>query len=145
MRVSRRGRASFLLAFLAAVGLGYDAAVHLHLAGGYDAVGSTVTQGMLFRVEAGAASLVALAVLVSDRRLVWATAGLTGLVGVAAVVLYRYVDVGTLGPVPDMYEPVWFPEKTRSALAEGGVAAAWLAREAIRFGSAGLRAPKIPG
>ena len=123
---------SLALAVLAAAGLGYDAWVHLHLAGGYDAVGSTVTQGALFRVEALLAVVTGVAVLVSDRRSVWAAAGLTGLAGVAAVVLYRYVDVGAIGPVPDMYEPAWFPDKLRSAYAEGAVALVWLAREVLR-------------
>ena len=35
-----------------------------------------------------------------------------------AVLLYRYVNVPMLGPFPAMYEPVWFPDKTLSAVAE---------------------------
>jgi hypothetical protein len=139
MKPPMRSRLSLALAVLAAAGLGYDAFVHLHLAGGYDAIGSTITQGWLFRLEAGAAILVAIAVLLSDSRLVWAAAGLTGLAGVVAVVLYRYVDVGAIGPIPDMYEPAWYPEKTRSALAESGVTALWLLREAVRYSSARVR------
>jgi len=34
-----------------------------------------------------------------------------------AVLLYRYVNVPMLGPFP-VYEPVWFPDKTLSAVAE---------------------------
>jgi hypothetical protein len=34
------------------------------------------------------------------------------------VVLYRYVNIPAFGPFPAMYEPVWFPEKTLSAVAE---------------------------
>jgi hypothetical protein len=128
----RRSRASAVLAAAAAIGLAYDAKVHLHLAGGYDAIGSTVTQGALFRVEAALALVAALAVVLLDRRLAWAAAGLTGLGGVVAVVLYRYVDVGAIGPIPNMYEPVWYAEKTRSALAEGGVAVVCLVREVLR-------------
>jgi hypothetical protein len=128
----RRSRSSLVLAVVAAVGLGYDAFVHLHLAGGYDAIGSTVTQGALFRLEAVAALTAGIAVLVSDRRAVWAAAGVTGLAGVAAVVLYRYIDVGAIGPLPNMYEPVWFPDKLRSAYAEGAVAVVWLVREILR-------------
>lgn len=37
----------------------------------------------------------------------------------AAVVLYRYVDLPALGPLPAMYEPVWYGEKAASAAAEG--------------------------
>jgi hypothetical protein len=128
----RRSRLSLVLAVLTAGGLLYDAKVHLQLAGGYDAVGDTLTQGWLFRFEAIVAIAVAVAVLVSDHRLVWASAGLTGAAGVAAVLLYRYVDVGAIGPIPNMYEPVWFAEKLRSAYAEGAVAACWLVREGAR-------------
>lgn len=132
----QRSRPSLTLALLTAIGLGYDAKVHRHLASGYDAVGSTINQGALFRVEAAVAVLVAVAVLLSDNRMVWAAAGLTGLAGVTAVVLYRYVDVGALGPIPNMYEPAWFPEKMHSADAEGAVAVLWLVREALRFNRA---------
>ena len=41
------------------------------------------------------------------------------LVAFAAVMLYRYVDIPAIGPLPAMYEPVWFFEKTLSAVAEG--------------------------
>ncbi len=128
----RRSRTSLVLALLAALGLGYSAYVHLHLAAGYDAVGSTLTQGALFRVEAVVALAPGIAVLLSDRRSVWAAAGLTALAGVVAVVLYRYVDVGAIGPIPNMYEPAWFPEKLRSAYAEGAVVVVWLIREVLR-------------
>jgi hypothetical protein len=36
--------------------------------------------------------------------------------------LYRYVDVGSLGPIPNMYDPIWYAEKTLSAVAEAAVA-----------------------
>ncbi|MDX6197487.1 MAG: hypothetical protein QOJ79_638 [Actinomycetota bacterium] len=132
MNLLRRSRLSLLLAAVAVAGLAYDAKVHLHLAGDYDAVGSTITQGWLFRIEAAIAIAIAIALLVSDHRLVWAAAGLIGLAGVGAVLLYRYVDVGAIGPIPNMYEPVWFAEKLRSAYAEGAVAAIWLVREGVR-------------
>jgi hypothetical protein len=137
----RRSRPSLVLALVAVVGLGYDAKVHLNLAEGYDVIGDTVTQGGLFRVEAVVALLVAVALLLSDNRLVWAGAGLVGLGGVAAVLLYRYVDVGAIGPVPNMYEPVWFTEKVRSAYAEGAAAVAWIVREGLRVRSRHHSAP----
>ena len=136
MNLVRRSPQSLVLAVLVAVGLLYDAKVHLHLAGDYDAVGSTITQGLLFRVEAVVAIAVAIPVLVSDRRVVWLAARLTRLAGVGAVVLYRYVDVGALGPIPNMYEPVWFAEKLRSAYAEGAVAVLALVQALVRTGRA---------
>lgn len=136
MNPLRRSRPTLALALLAVVALLYDAKIHLQLAQGYDVIGDTITQGGLFRIEAVVAILVAVALLLSDRRLVWAAAGLTGLGGLAAVLLYRYVDVGAIGPVPNMYEPVWFTEKLWSAYAQGALVLAWVAREATRSSGA---------
>ncbi|MDQ2850047.1 MAG: hypothetical protein M3Y49_04810, partial [Actinomycetota bacterium] len=36
-----------------------------------------------------------------------------------AVVAYRYLNIPAFGPVPSMYEPVWFAKKTITAIAEG--------------------------
>ena len=130
---SRRGPVSFLLAVLAAAGLGYDAYVHLHLAHIYDHNGTQLTQGELFRTEAVIAVVVALGVVLWDNRVVWFLAGITGLGGAALVVLYRYVDVGSLGPLPNMHEAVWYGDKTRSAFAEAGVGVVWVLREALRY------------
>ena len=43
----------------------------------------------------------------------------------------RYVDLGPQGPFPDLYDPVWFPEKLLAALAEGAACAAALAGAVI--------------
>src|SRR5664280_2386199 len=65
------------------------------------AAGGWVTEGQLFRAQAAAALLVAGSAF-------------------AAVLLYRYVNVGQLGPLPRMYEPSWdAPGKLPSAYAEG--------------------------
>jgi hypothetical protein len=53
----------------------------------------------------------------------WAAAAAVALAGFAAVVLYRYVDVGRIGPIPNMYEPTWLGAgKLASAWAEGAAA-----------------------
>jgi hypothetical protein len=109
-----------VLTVVVVAGLAVDAYVHLDLASGYDGVkSSTLSQGDLFRAEGTLAALAAAALLVRPRRY---TAGLAFLVaagGTVAVVLYRYVDVGAFGPVPNMYEPLWYTKKTLSAWAEG--------------------------
>ncbi|WP_329135019.1 hypothetical protein OG552_20575 [Streptomyces sp. NBC_01476] len=115
---------SFLTVFrgtarvIAAAGLAVDAYVHAKLASQYDAVTATWSQGDLFRAEAGLASLAALLVLVWRRAFVDAFALLVALAGLFAILLYRYVDVGTLGPLPNMYEPVWFADKTRTVVSQ---------------------------
>jgi hypothetical protein len=112
------------LALVTAAALAVDAYVHADLAPGYDAVRASLSQGELFRVEAAAAALAALVLLAAHRRPVaWAFAFLVAAAGIGAVLLYRYVDVGGLGPLPNMYEPAWFPEKTASAVAEAVAAA----------------------
>lgn len=111
----------WVLRLLTAAGLAVDAYAHADLAATYDPVAKTISQGDLFRIEAGAAALAALLVILfGTRPLVWAFALLVAAAGVAAVLLYRYVDVGAVGPLPNMYEPVWYPEKTASVVAEAG-------------------------
>jgi hypothetical protein len=112
----------WLLTLITAAGLGVDAYVHWHLAPNFDTLTGTasphISQGQLFRLEALLALIAMLAVLASRRRLFTAFAFLTAAGGLGALLLYGYVDVGGLGPLPDMYDPVWYPEKTISAIAE---------------------------
>ncbi|MGH3720314.1 MAG: hypothetical protein ACRDRI_16005 [Pseudonocardiaceae bacterium] len=105
---------------VAAVGLAYDAYSHLDLAAGFDANTAAISQGMLFRVNAVLACLAALGVLLIRRRAAALFAVLVAATTLSAVLLYRYIDLGALGPLPDMYEPSWYPEKTLSAIAEAG-------------------------
>jgi hypothetical protein len=103
-----------------AAALGIDAAVHWQNASAYDAVTATIGQGELFRAEAVLAVAVGLLVLLWPRRGSWVAAFGVGASALAAVLLYRYVDVGSFGPLPDMYENTWqVPGKPLSAYAEG--------------------------
>lgn len=118
---------SILLRGLGAVALGVSAYLHLRLAPSYDAVGSSLTQGQLFYAQGVLAAVVALWLLVSDSRWAW-LAGLAVAAGsLAAVLLYRYVDVPAIGPIPSMYEPAWYFRKTLSAVAEAAYVGVWLA------------------
>jgi hypothetical protein len=122
---------SFSLRLLAAGALVVSAWVHIDLASVYDAVGGTVTQGALFRAQGIVAALVAAVLLVTGHRLAW-LAGLAVAAGsLALVLLYRYVDVPALGPIPSMYEPAWYFRKTLSAIAEAGFLAVWLTHLAL--------------
>jgi len=106
------------LRVLTAAGLAIDAYIHADLAGAYDPVRHSISQGTLFRIEAGAAAFAALLIVVTAHRAAWAVAFLVAASSFGAIVLYRYVDVGTLGPLPNMYEPIWFTEKWVAAVAE---------------------------
>ncbi|MGZ4508542.1 MAG: hypothetical protein ACXVX8_12770 [Blastococcus sp.] len=110
-----------------AAGLAADAVVHLRLAAGYQlAAPGGIGEGTLFRIQAGTAIVAALLVLVRGSRPTAVFAFLVAIAALGAVLLYRYVDVPALGPLPSMYEPVWFPEKTFSAVAEAVAALAAL-------------------
>lgn len=102
-----------------AVALVVDAAVHLRLAPGYQQSAPTgIGAGNLFRIEAAAALVVAIWVLWRGSRAALLAAFAIAVSACAAVVFYRYVDLPALGPLPAMYEPVWFAEKALSAVAE---------------------------
>ena len=129
--IARRWLAiQWALTVIVVAGLAVDAFVHFDLASAFKNVkSSTLSQADLFRAEATAAVVAAVALLVRPRRYTAAFAFLVAAAGTVAVVLYRYVDVGAFGPVPDMYDPFWAPaEKTLSAIAEAAaaIAALWL-------------------
>ena len=116
-------RGALVLRVVIAAALVVDAVVHLRLAGGYQGASSGgIGEGTIFRVEAAVAIIVALLVLVTGNRASYVLAFVVGISAVAAVVLYRYVQVPAIGPLPSMYEPVWFFQKSLSAVAEAAVA-----------------------
>jgi hypothetical protein len=129
--MSARGRSAIQVALTAIVvtGLAVDAFVHFHLASAFEYTKTSTLSGAdLFHLEAIAAVIAAAALLVRPRRYTAAFAFLVAATGTAAVVVYRYFDVGAIGPIPDMYDPYWAPpEKTLSAVAEGLAALAALA------------------
>lgn len=114
MRVLR----SWPIRLVTAAGLAVDAYVHADLAGRYDPVRNSISQGDLFRVEAGAASLAALLIVLFARRGTYGFVFVIAASALGAILLYRYVNVGTIGPLPNMYEPIWFTEKVVAAAAE---------------------------
>ncbi|HZC74042.1 MAG TPA: hypothetical protein VE442_25365 [Jatrophihabitans sp.] len=131
----RRGL-GWALRLLTAAALAVDAWVHADLVQRYALNQSGgLSQGDLFKIEAGVASFAALLILLSARRLVWALVFLVAASALAAVLVNANYDIGAIGPVPDMYEPLWYPKKEATAVAEavaaglalvGFVAATWL-------------------
>jgi hypothetical protein len=129
--------------------LAIDAYVHLSDAGLYDG-GTGITEGALFRVEACVAVVVAFALLVWPHRVVWLIALLVAASATGAIYLYTYVDVGVLGPLPNMYEPTWaLPGKRLAAAAETaatataalGLAVAVVCRRADRAAGSAVARP----
>ncbi|MGA8789063.1 MAG: hypothetical protein WB535_08965 [Paenarthrobacter sp.] len=109
-----------------ATALFVSAVIHIQLAPTYQqAAPGGIGQGTLFLVQAVAAALTAAFVLLKGSRASYAAAGFVGLSSLAAVLLYRYVQVPPIGPLPSMYEPVWYTAKVITAAAEaaaGGLA-----------------------
>jgi hypothetical protein len=106
-------------AVVIAAGLGVQAYTHLDLAHNYalNTTGS-VNEGVLFRVEAGLAIAAAIFVLIRPGLLSAIAAAAVAGGGATALIVYRYANVGKLGPLPNMYEPVWFHEKEISLAGE---------------------------
>ena len=105
-----------------------DAIVHLKVAPDLPgAEGGGIGANALFYTQAVVAAIVAVLVLAWPRRWSYAVGFLVAASALGAVLLYYLVDVGTIGPLPAMYEPVWYAEKTISAAGEGVAALAALA------------------
>jgi hypothetical protein len=116
-----------LLTLVTVAGLGVDGYIHWHLAPRFDTLTGTtsphISQGELFRLEAGLSLIAILLVLLAPHRFAAVVAFLIAAGGLGAVLMYGYIDVGSFGPLPDMYDPTWYPEKTISAVAETAAAA----------------------
>ena len=121
-----------VLRLLAVAGLVVDVVVHLRLAEAFDAIGSQITLGQLFRLEAAAAGLAAVYLAVRDSRPAWLCAGLVAAAGLAALLVAAVVELPAVGPFPPVAAPGW---TTDSVVVTAGMAvtvAAWLVREALR-------------
>jgi hypothetical protein len=107
------------LAVVAAAGLGIDAFTHLDLARLYrfNTTG-TVNEGVLFQIEAALAIVAGLWILLRPGVLSSAFTLLVAGGGAFVLLLYRYVNVGKIGPIPNMYDPGWFTEKKWSLAGE---------------------------
>ncbi|MFI0484305.1 hypothetical protein [Actinomadura sp. 9N215] len=117
-----------ILRLLVAAGLAADAIVHWRFAPEMSFVqGGSIDGELLFRVQAAVAGVVAVVILTYATRWAYALAFLVAASAVGAIVFYYYVDVGALGPLPDMHEPVWYAEKTISLAGEGVATLAALA------------------
>ena len=129
----------WFLMLVTLAGLAVDAYVHLKLAGSYPSNRGSITEPFLFRAEAVLAIAAALFLLVHSSRWSASLAALVAAGGLGALLLYRYVDVGAVGPLPNMYEPFWFTDKTWCAVAQGlaTVAAAALAITSSTAASSG--------
>lgn len=116
-----RGAVRFELVVRAVVvlGLAVDSFVHLRMAPVMDiAAPGGIGGGNLFRIQGALAGATALLLLLLPR---WWTYGIAVLVALSAlgpVLLYHFVDVPPIGPIPSMYDPLWSPEKVVTIVGE---------------------------
>jgi len=116
-----------VLRLLVAAGLAVDAVVHWQYAPDMKYVeGGSIHGDVLFYAQAILAAVVGILVLVLANRWTYGIAFVVAASALGAVILYYYVDVGALGPLPNMHEPVWYSQKTISAVGEGVAALAAL-------------------
>jgi hypothetical protein len=118
--------AALVLRLITAAGLGIDAYVHLRLAPTYAEAGGQINEGVLFRAEAALALAAALLIVLAGRRFSFLLGFAVSASALAVMLVARYVDLGALGPFPDLYDPVWFPEKLLAAFGEGAASVAAL-------------------
>lgn len=112
---------------LVLAGLAIDAYVHFHLASDFRFYNNGLISGdWLFRLEALGAAVAAILLLVWANRLTYLIAFAVAAVGVAAVLLFTYLNLGKIGPLPSIYEPIWYTEKTVSLIGEAVAAVAAL-------------------
>jgi hypothetical protein len=118
-RPGSRWRRLLPLRVVTAVALLVDAVVHLQLASRYDANSAgALSQGDLFRMEAVAAVVAAALLVATTGWAAWLLAVAVAGSALGAVLLYGYADIGPVGPIPDMYERVWYGQKVVAAAAE---------------------------
>ncbi len=132
---AERARSLWILRIGIAAALLVSGVIHVQLAPGYQqAAPGGIGQGTLFLVQAGAAALAAVFVLLKGSRAAFAAAAAVGVSSLVAVILYRYVQVPAIGPLPSMYEPVWYTAKVITAVAEAVAAALALTGFALQRG-----------
>jgi hypothetical protein len=103
-----------------AVALALSAYIHLTGASYEDPrLGGAISEGNLFRAEAVVTAVLAMVVLFHPSRRSFIASLVVSAGALIAVLLTRYVNVGAVGPFPNLYEPTWdVPGKVLSAFAE---------------------------
>lgn len=115
----RGGRTELLVRAVVVLGLAVDAFVHLRMAPVMDlAAPGGIGGGNLFRIQGALAGAAAVLLLFLPRWWTYAVAVLVALSALGPVLLYHFVDVPAIGPIPSMYDPLWSPEKVVTIIGE---------------------------
>lgn len=110
---------NIVIRVLLAAALAVDAIVHIHLAPLYQSSNpGGIGQGNLFYIESAVSILVGLYVLLRGSKLSYLLALIVTASAALAATLSVYVGLPAIGPIPALYEPVWYFEKALSVVAE---------------------------
>jgi NO-binding membrane sensor protein with MHYT domain len=118
---SRTDRSSLALRVVGALALGFSAYLHFKIASNDRPLfedGGVRLSG-LFVAQAIAATLVSLWVLAQGIRLAWLAFGAVAIASLVAVVMSTYVEIPAIGPLPKIYDPVWYDDKVLAAVSAG--------------------------
>lgn len=126
---TRRGSTTeIVVRAVVVLGLAVDAVIHLRLAPVMDlAAPGGIGGGNLFRIQGAVAGVVALLLLLTGRWWSYTIALLTALSALVPVLLYHFVEVPAIGPIPSMHDPLWSSAKVVSLVGEA-LAAGFAAR-----------------
>lgn len=137
---------SWGLRVITAAALVIDAVIHNDLVHRYAPNQSGgLSQGQLFRIEAVAALVAAALILITARWFAWLLAFAIAASALAAVLISTNYDIGAIGPIPDMYEPIWYGKKELATIAEAAGTLTALAGYALRVLAARRRTAEPAG
>ena len=128
---ARRGgdpRALLIARLLASTALMVSAFIHGTLAVQLGVSGPLVGQGQLFAAQAALSAALAVAMLTHDDR-IWLVAVVLSVLGLGALLASVYFPIPTIGPFPEVNEPVWLMTMVVVAFAEAAVPTLWLVRQ----------------
>src|SRR3954447_16440514 len=114
----RADRTGVILRVIGALALGLSAYLHAKIASDSRplfADGEVRLSG-LFVAQAIAATIVSLWVLLQGSRLAWLAFGAVALGSFVAVVMTTYVTIPSIGPLPEIHDPIWYTDKTLAAI-----------------------------
>ena len=115
-----------VLRLAAVVALAVSAWVHLVLAPVHARDAPAISLGHLFYVQGALAAAVAVWLLVQDRPAPWLAGLVLMAASLVAVLQSVTAQVDLPGPLPVLYEPLWYFRKTLSAVAEAAYVVLWL-------------------
>jgi hypothetical protein len=154
MVILTRRTTAWIIALVVIVGLAIDAYEHFAIASwfSFHTVKGGLSESTLFRAQAVVSIVFGVLLLIWRNRTTYLLAFLVLASAVGALLLYGYVNVGAIGPLPNMYDPVWYSQKTICAIAEGiGAIAAVVGfvgchvRARSTVGSSAQEPDRVPG